>query len=87
MTLADAFSKEDRVNVTYSNFYKLMKEAAKAELIANAVNCNVPHRYMREMLTGSPEEIHFTLADFTVAGDEKKQPCGCQKEVGEKESM
>lgn len=87
MTLADAFSKEDRVNVTYSNFYKLMKEAAKAELIANAVNCNVPHRYMREMLTGSPEEIHFTLADFTVVSDEKSSPAAAQKKVGEKESM
>lgn len=87
MTLADAFSKEDRVNVTYSNFYKLMKEGAKAELMANAVNCNVPHQYIREMLTGSAEEMHFTLVDSTVTGNEKKQPCGCQKEVGEKESM
>ena len=22
----------------------------------NAVNCNVPHRYIREMVTGVPEE-------------------------------
>ena len=55
MGLADAFAKEDRVEVTYSNFYKLMRESAKAELIMNAVNCDVPHQYIREMATGEKE--------------------------------
>lgn len=53
--IMDAFSKEDRVEVTFSDFYRLMKESTKAEIVMNAVNCNVPHRYIREMATGKPE--------------------------------
>lgn len=56
MGLADAFGKEDRLEVTFSNFYKLMRESAKAELMENAVNCNVPHRFIRETITGKSEE-------------------------------
>lgn len=55
MGLADAFVKEDRVEVAFSDFYKLMKESAKAEIVMNAVNCNVPHKYIREMATGKSE--------------------------------
>ena len=55
MGLADALAREDRVEVTFSDFYRLMKESSKAELIINAVNCNVPHKYIREMVTGKSE--------------------------------
>ena len=34
----------------------MVKEAAKAELMMNAVNCNVPHAYIRETITGTQEE-------------------------------
>lgn len=55
MGLVDAFNKEDRVQVTFSDFYRLMKYATKAELMMNAVNCNVPHRFIRETMTGASE--------------------------------
>ena len=48
-TVLDAFAKEDRVEVTFSDFYRLMRESTKAEIVMNAVNCNVPHKYIREM--------------------------------------
>ena len=32
-----------------------MKESTKAEIVMNAVTCNVPHRYIREMVTGKSE--------------------------------
>ena len=32
-TLMDAFSKEDRVEVTFSDFYRLMRESTSAELM------------------------------------------------------
>ena len=31
-TILDAFAKEDRVEVTFSDFYKLMKESTKPRL-------------------------------------------------------
>lgn len=58
MGLMDALNREDRTEVTFSTFYSMMKEAAKCELLMNAVNCDVPHKYIREMATGVNEEDH-----------------------------
>lgn len=55
MGIIDAFKEEDRVPVKFDNFYRMIKESTKAELLMNAVNCNVPHRYIREMATGKSE--------------------------------
>lgn len=56
MGIVDAFKPEDRTEITYSNFYSLIKQAAKYEIVMNAVDCNVPHRYIRETMTGKKEE-------------------------------
>lgn len=55
MGIMDAFKPEDRTEVTYSNFYNLIKQAAQYEIVMNAVNCNVPHGYIRETMTGKKE--------------------------------
>lgn len=56
MGLADAFNAEDRVNVKFSDFYKLVQQAGKYENVMNGAKCNVPHRYIREMVSGVSEE-------------------------------
>lgn len=66
MGLADAFGKEDRVEVTFSDFYKLMKASAQSELMMNAVNCNVPHRFIRETMTGKSEEVKSEEKEIEV---------------------
>ena len=55
MGLVDAFGAEDRVQVKFSDFYKLMKQAAQYEIAMNAIGCDVPHRYIGEMMTGKSE--------------------------------
>lgn len=65
MGLMDVFNKEDRIEVTFSTFYKLVRESAKCELVMNAVDCDVPHRYIREMCSGKSEEP-----------DDKQKPVG-----------
>ena len=55
MGLADTFGAEDRVQVKFSDFYKLMKQATQYEIVMNAVGCDVPHRYIRECMTGVKE--------------------------------
>ena len=55
MGLLDAINKEDRIEVTFSIFYRLVRESAKCELVMNAVDCDVPHRYIREMCSGESE--------------------------------
>lgn len=56
MSLIDAFSKEDRVPVTFTDFFNLVQQAAKYENVTNGVKCDVPHIYIREMATGKKEE-------------------------------
>lgn len=57
MGFVDVISAEDRVDVKFSDFYKLMRESAKAELLMNAVDCDVPHRFIREIMTGQKESF------------------------------
>lgn len=51
----DAFNAEDRTEMKVSTLYQMLREAAKCELLMNAVNCDVPHTYIREMATGEYE--------------------------------
>ena len=69
MGLADAFAKEDRLTITFSDFYKLMRESVKCELLMNAVNCNLHPMYIRAMATGDKSQVRpieeSLLADMT----------------------
>ena len=56
MGIMDAFNAEDRITVTVSKFGEMMKAAVKADLMMNAVNCEVPYQYIREMVTGIKKE-------------------------------
>lgn len=56
MGVMDAFEREDRAQIKMTTLYTMMKETARGELVMNAVNCNVPHRFIREMATGEKEE-------------------------------
>ena len=55
MSLVDMFGKEDRTEVKFSEFFALVKQAAQYETLMNAVNCDVPHRFIRETMTGKKE--------------------------------
>lgn len=57
MSLVDTFTKEDRTEVKFSQFFALVKQAAQYETVMNAVNCDVPHRFIRETMTGKKEEV------------------------------
>lgn len=55
MGLLDSFTSDGTTEMKYTEYYKLMREAAKAELMENSIRCNTPHGYIREMLTGKME--------------------------------
>lgn len=69
MGLMDAITAEDRVQLKVSDLETLMKNAAKAELIFNGIKADVPHRYMREIVSGKKEED----ANETKAGEEEQE--------------
>lgn len=60
MGIADAFSRDDRFEIKTESFIRMAQAAAKAEaevnFLMNAVCCNVPYRYIREVMTGVSEE-------------------------------
>lgn len=56
MGLVDAFAREDRVEVTFSIFYNLMKGCAQREMLMNGVRTKVPHEYMENMMNGKLSE-------------------------------
>lgn len=55
MGLMDSFTSDAPVELKYREYYNLMREAAKAELIENAVKADVPGYYIAAMLTGKLE--------------------------------
>ena len=60
MGVMDAFNPEDRVEMKFSDFYRLMESAANARAklryIENAVNTNVPNQYIIGMMYGKLSE-------------------------------
>lgn len=69
MGIMDAFKPEDRTEITYSNFYNLIKQAAQYEIAMNAVNCDVPHKYIRETMTGKKEDVWKRLEEVKIPPD------------------
>ena len=55
MGLMDSFTSDAPVELKHGEYYNLMREAAKAELIENAVKADVPGYYITAMLTGKLE--------------------------------
>lgn len=54
MGLMDNFTSDSPVTVKQPDYYAMIKEAAKAELITNAVYAGVPWPYIRAMIDGKP---------------------------------
>lgn len=77
MGLADTFQPEDRVTVKFSDFYKLVQQAGRYENVLNGVKCNVPHRYIREMVSGVSEEpVEAAAEENETAAGQKGRPNG-----------
>lgn len=68
MGLIDAFAKEDRTEIRMTQLCELLKAGVRGELIMNAVNCDVPHQYIREMVTGE-KEVLLNEAESQVETD------------------
>ncbi len=60
MGLMDAFTADARVELKVGELYDILRVAANNEKTAgflmNAVKCEVPYKYIREVLTGEKEE-------------------------------
>lgn len=61
MGFMDGFTSDGTVDMKHTEYYNLMREAAKAELIGNAVKADVPGFYIQAMITGKKPEFLNTL--------------------------
>lgn len=55
MGFMDSFTSDGTVELKHGEYYNLMRESAKAELISNAIKADVPGYYIGAMLTGKLE--------------------------------
>lgn len=56
MGLMEMFTPEEKVTLTYSEFYQLVKEATKAEMLFNGVKCKVSRDAMYAMVEGKESD-------------------------------
>lgn len=55
-SIVDLFKAETEIEIKAGELFGIMREAVKAEFLMNAVQCEVPYKYIREMATGEKEE-------------------------------
>ena len=62
MGIVDVFSKEDRIEVKFSDFYELVKGCTQRDMLMNVVKTRTPYEHILAVTTGekpaaeTPEE-------------------------------
>ena len=56
MGLIDLFTPEDKIELNFKQLHGLTAEAVKSDLLMNGIKCDVPHAFLREVMTGEKEE-------------------------------
>lgn len=72
MGLMDVFKEEETANLRLSTLYELLKQSAQKEVIINGINCDVPHKYLREIITGNSESNIFSGVD-NISSKEREE--------------
>lgn len=72
MGIVDIFKEEERASLELSTLYELFKQSAQKELIINGINCDVPHKYLREIITGNSESNIFSGVDSISSKDREE---------------
>ena len=57
MGLADAINAEDRVEVKYSDFVRLVKAETERNFLRNAVTAEIPYEFVLKFFTGKNSEL------------------------------
>lgn len=87
MGFMDGFTSDGTVDMKHTEYYNLMKEAAKAELLSNAVKAEVPGFYIQAMITGEKQEFLNELkAEEADTPDEKSHEMESEEESEESDN-
>lgn len=74
MGIMDAFSREDRIEVTVSQLYDLVNEACRADLFRNGVKNRIPYEHILAVIDGTPAETDKTVVWHDAKTDPPKCP-------------
>ena len=93
MGFVDLFTPENKMELNFAQLHGLTTEAVKSDLLMNGIKCDVPHAFLREVMTGEkeggihvtgitcslpdPESLHKVLK---AAVNEKRQQAAGQQE-------
>ena len=90
MGLMELFTPEDKIELNFTQLHGLTTEAVKHDLLMNGIKCDVPHVFLREVMTGKKEEgiqepVIFHMPDperlhkmLSAAAEERQQIAGQQ---------
>ena len=56
MGLMELFTPEDKIELNFTQLHGLTTEAVKHDLLMNGIKCDVPHVFLREVMTGKKED-------------------------------
>lgn len=73
-SLVDLFRSETEFDVKASEMYGLIRESAKAEFLMNAIKCEVPYTYARQITTGKKEDMPFIVAGIDLSSGKDCTP-------------
>ena len=74
-SITDLFRSETEFEVKASEMYAVIRESVKAELLMNAVKCEIPHTYARQIITGKKEDAPLLVGiDLSSAKDWTSDP-------------
>lgn len=80
MGIMELFTPEDKIELNFTQLHGLTTEAVKSDLLMNGIKCDVPHVFLREIMTGKKEEQKQTIPfpKEQLEGAEQKGDVGQQ---------
>lgn len=67
MGLVDLFTPEDKIEMNFALLHGLTMEAVKHNILMNGIKCDVPHTFLREVMTGEKEEKGIQVTGTTCS--------------------
>ena len=86
MGLIDLFTPEDKIELNFKQLHGLMAEAVKHDILMNGIKCDVPHAFLREVMTGKKEEgfqFLYSPSEKILPLLEGQQAAGQEEDAGQ----
>lgn len=73
MGFMDSFTSDSPVELKQPDYYKLVREAAKGELLLNGIKARVPAEYLEAITTGKKIEVPAEYLEAITTGKKNER--------------